>query len=131
MNLYPKLIIGKKPVARYLEGVNRAVQRSYTCNNVDEVRNMVRELWFLRSDPDEVAIYLPNPAPVQFEPLLKFMEESHLKIVLLVAHDCVPGTITSRCMNFEKDEEVHFISPIKHLKVSNTLRAKLYDFFDE
>ena len=130
MNLYPKIIVGRKPIVRHLEGVNRLWGRLYICHNVKEVRNMVSELWSLPSYPDEISIYLPNPTRLQFEPLLKLMEESQLKLVLLVAYGCVPGTIVSRSMSFEKDEEVCFISPIKKLKVSNKLRAKLYDFFD-
>ena len=131
MNLYPKIIAGRKLIVRHLEGVNRLEGRLYICHNVEEVRNMVSELRSLPSYPDEISIYFPNPAKVQFEPLLRLMDESQLKLVLLVPYDCVPDTIVSRSASFEKDEEVCFVSPIKRLKVSNKLRAKLYDFFDK
>lgn len=130
MSLYPKIIVGETPVQRHLEGVAREQARLYICQSISEVRDTVCELCFLSRFPGEVSIYLPTPSKVQFNPLLKFMEESQLKLVLLVPYDCVPSTIVSRSASFEKDDEPRFVHPLKKLKMSKSLRAKVYQLFD-
>ena len=131
MNLYPKIVVGERLVSPYLRTIEETNGWIYFCETVELVRQAVSELILLNSYPDEIYFYFEKPRRILFNPLLKFMEETQLKLVFLVKHDCIPATIISRTGTFEKDEEPTFKGPLESLRVSKSMLAKLYILFDE
>jgi hypothetical protein len=121
-----KIMVGKNLVERHLAGAQRNGSPLYTCHTVGEIRLLLDTLTLRQIRGEEITVYLPEPTPQQWAPFLKFMEETDLQLVFLLPHDCVPGPILSRCMSFEKNEEVRFRHPVSRLPMSDRVRARVY-----
>ena len=122
--MYPKLIIGKKLVQGYL--ANQEGKRIYPCTNLKELRQVISDLSCIVSDlQDEICIYLKVPTGHQYGALLKFIESTKFKVVLLVMLDNVTGTIISRMKQVLKDEDVELRSFVDRYRCGDTLKQKL------
>jgi hypothetical protein len=125
-DLYPKLIIGEQAIAGYLPRANDIDVRFYECAHIDELRSAVAELLYLSQKPFDVFIHLSNPTRAQYNALLKFLEESQLRLVLLVPKDNVPDTVVSRCPCMEKDVgNLGFVAPNALRDVSKSVYRKV------
>lgn len=125
--IYPQIIIGNKLIQKIL---TRSVdKRLYVCQDVEFLRKIIGDLIYLKNFDEEVIIFLRFPNRRQFDVLLKFLEESTLKIILLVPYDCCPDTIVSRAAIFMKDDEIKFFDFLDSVKVGENLKNKLFDLF--
>lgn len=128
MNIYPKLIIGTKLVQRELQN-NSEHQRVYQCGDLETVRKVVSDLYYLGNYPEEIVLYIRFPSRRIFDTLLKFMEETPLKLVILLPYDSTTATIVSRAAIFLKEDDVIFRDYLDTVRVSDSMKRKLFELF--
>ncbi len=127
--LFPSLVVGVPAILGALKERSK-VSRLYVLDSLLQIRVAVSELCQILVVTDPVYFHLRNPRPVQFDALLKFLEETPLKMVLLVPFDCVPGTILSRTVSFVKSEEVLFHDYLDRVQIASNVKSKVLSLFD-
>lgn len=128
LNLYPKLVVGKNLVQKILSSLSKE-SKLYVCEDISSLKEIKSELYFMPRIESEIFLYLCYPTRQQYDSLLKFLEETKLKLVLVVPYDNVPSTVVSRCPVILKDEDIIFRDYLDTVVLGKNIKRKVFELF--
>lgn len=126
--MYPRLLIGESLIRGYLVKKDDT-RKVFSCLTLSQVRDVVSDMFYINGFDGDLCIHLRSPQMPQYNQLLKFLEYSSLKIVLLVPFDNVPGVIVSRMKIIIKDEGVTFRTFLDRFQGGDIMKEKLATLF--